>query len=88
MLTWTHGGYAYLKAGDYGNALADYEQLMSNGVDGAYALLGAGLAYFNLGDPDMAAELLVLGLAKASEDTCPDPQLADLTTMAEQAIGN
>ena len=81
-------GYVYLKAGDYGNALADYEQLMSNGVDGAYALLGAGLAYFNLGDPDMAAELLELGLAIASEDTCPDPQLADLTAMAEQAIVN
>ena len=61
---------------------------MNNGVDGAHALLGAGLTHFNLGDSTRAAELLELGLAKASEDPCPDPQLADLTTLAEQAIAN
>jgi len=83
--------YTYLKAGDYDSARIDYEQLLDNGIDDAITLLGAGLAYFRLGDSTKSAELLEIGLGKASEIPCPDlpdPQLVDLTMLAEQAMEN
>ena len=40
----------------------------------------------NLGEADKALELLERGLEKAQEEQSPDPQLADLIAMGEEAL--
>ena len=77
--------YVYLKSGDYESASVGYEDLFSRGAQSAYSLLGGGVAYANLGQPDRAGPLLTLGLEQAPLFGDPDPQLADLIAMATEA---
>jgi tetratricopeptide (TPR) repeat protein/S1-C subfamily serine protease len=81
-------GYIYLKAEQYEQARADYEEILSQGIEHAYALLGRGLTYTALDEPERALELLDQGLEKSSDVQFPDPQLADLIERAEQAHSN
>ena len=82
-------GYAYLKAGDYESARLDYEELFNRGEgESPYWRLGAGLTYAALGESDRAVELLEQGLAEAQDIAAPDPQLADLVALANQALAD
>ena len=78
--------YIYLKSGRYEDARLEYEDLISQGEQSAYQLLGGGLAYANLGEADKALALLEQGLEEANSETAVDPQLADLIAMAEEAL--
>ncbi|SVC20949.1 uncharacterized protein METZ01_LOCUS273803, partial [marine metagenome] len=66
----------------------DYNFVISGGFEVSYTLLGAGLANAGLGDNDLARGLLEEGLALFEEeaDTCPDPQITDLVTMAQDVL--
>ena len=79
-------GYAYLKAGEYEKARQDYDELIQNGMDHVWALLGGGLAYEQTGDRAKALELLEGGLDKAKDVMRPDLQLTDLMTLAAEAL--
>ena len=79
-------GYAYLKARDYGSARADYEELLRREFTVPHVLLGAGIAYAELGDSAKALPLLEDGLNDASLERRPDPELADLMSIAKAAI--
>ena len=77
-------GYAYLKAGEYEKAKADYDEVFERGYNHAASLLGGGLTYAALGETERAIQLLDLGLETAAGVEKPDPQLADLIAMAEE----
>ena len=79
-------GYVYLKLGQYDNARLDYEEIFNRGLEPPYYLLGGGVAYANLGESDKASPLLEQGLEETEGVTAPDPQLADLIAMAEEAL--
>ena len=79
-------GYVYLKLGQYENAKLDYEELFERGLESPYYLLGGGVAYADLGESDKASPLLEQGLEETEAVTSPDPQLADLIAMAEEAL--
>jgi tetratricopeptide (TPR) repeat protein len=81
-------GYIYLKSEQLDLAKDDYEEIFALGVEHAYALLGGGVTYAELGEPERALDLLEQGLDKAGDFLFPDPQLADLRELAEQAYSN
>ena len=78
--------FVQFKSGDYENAKLDYEELFSLEFQNPYTLLGGGLASAGLGENERAKELLEQGLAEAGGVSAPDPQLADLIAMAEEAL--
>ena len=51
-------GFIYLKMGDLENARADYQAILDQDLRFAYALLGAGVVYGQLGDEEKAAMLI------------------------------
>jgi tetratricopeptide (TPR) repeat protein len=79
-------GYAYLKAKNYASAKADYEELLRREFTVPHVLLGAGIAYAQLGASAQALPLLEEGLEAARLERRPDPQLADLMAIAEAAV--
>ena len=79
-------GYVHLKRGQYEQAKADYEALLSGQFTISYVMLGVGIAYARLGDSGKALPLLENGLDAASLERRPDPQLADLMAMAKLAL--
>ena len=78
--------YVYFKSGDYEKAREDYEVALDRSLEGPHPLLGAGLTYAALGDTSKAVELLEKGLELAALLDCPDPQVADLTTLAKETL--
>lgn len=79
-------GYIYLKMEQYDKAKADYEAIFDQDLRFPYALLGAGLTYSALGEADKAIEMLEEGLAGVEDTETPDPQLADLISMAKKSL--
>ena len=79
-------GYIYLKSGQYENAKLDYEEIFNRGLESPYFLLGEGVTYAKLGESAKALALIEQGLEETKAVTAPDPQLADLIAIAEEAL--
>ena len=84
-------GFIYLKMGDLENARADYQAILDQDLRFAYALLGAGVVYGQLGDEEKAAMLIDEAMEQLEEEErslmAPNPQLAALLEMAEEFSG-
>ena len=77
--------------GDLENARADYQAILDQDLRFAYALLGAGVVYGQLGDEEKAAMLIDEAMEQLEEEErslmAPNPQLAALLEMAEEFSG-
>lgn len=80
--------YVLLKQGAYETALTDYESVMASpGEPPAASLLGRGIAFAKLGQPERARVDLEEGLRRAADLKLDlDPQLADLQSEAIRII--
>lgn len=80
--------YIYLKMGEYEKALADYNKVFENDARFPASLLGCGLVYAALEQPDKAKELLEEGLQSIAKFKIehPDPQLQDLMDMSKKKL--
>lgn len=83
--------YIYLQQGQYDLAKADYDRVLSFGLDSPAPVLGAGLTHAGLGDRVRARELLERGLEQARElqSSRPreyDPQMIDLVARAQRVV--
>lgn len=81
-------GYVYLKMGELEKAKDDFDEIFDQDLRFIAALLGGGVTYFELGEIDMARELLEEGMERYEEAEIehPDPQMMDLVEMAEKAL--
>ncbi|MEM7124902.1 MAG: tetratricopeptide repeat-containing serine protease family protein [Chloroflexota bacterium] len=81
-------GFVYLLIGDFEKAKEDYDAIFDQDIRFAYALVGAGIAYYNLGEVDEGLDLLEEGMADFTAEAVenPDPQLRALLKLADKIL--
>ncbi len=82
-------GFIYIRMGEFEKAKEDFDAIYEQDLRFPYALLGGGIAYFNLGLVDEGVELLEEAMDEFEEDDLddPEPQLRELLKMANEILG-
>lgn len=83
-------GFVYLMMGDFEKAKVDYDAIFSQEEQFGHALLGAGIAYVEVGEVENGIALIEAGMAEFEDDELadPEPQLGALLELAEEILGD